>query len=118
MGNFALDDSYEMMIHMAESSAEIRKLMEIYNWKPDPDYLGYGMPVDSRKTIIVKCVLNEGGIERVSFLPAYINRNAEPEIMLPEDNRFDEVIKYMRQITQSQGLNSTYTVKGTEVVIR
>ncbi|MGB9886963.1 MAG: CapA family protein [Moorellales bacterium] len=95
------------------------KEIEVLNpdWVPDPEYPTYFLPRDSRKTAVAKCVIDEGRIKAVSFLPAYINPQAQPEILSSEDPRFGEVLEYMRRITADQGLNATFRVEGDEVVI-
>lgn len=116
LGNFALDDSYDMVVKWLRKPG-LKEWMESYDWKPDPDYPGYGMPVASRKTMIAKCLIGGGKIDRVSFLPTYINKNAEPELLHPGDKKFRDTVEYMKEITVSQGLNANYAVEGNEVVI-
>jgi poly-gamma-glutamate synthesis protein (capsule biosynthesis protein) len=62
-------------------------------------------------------VLADGRIKTVSFLPAYINPQSQPEILSPQDPRFGEVVEYMRQITGDQDLPAEFRVQGDEVVI-
>jgi len=114
--NFALDLSAPQELLDSPQHREI----EILNpdWKPDPEYLTYFMPRDSRKTIIAKCTISQGRMRRVSFLPVYINRQSQPEVMVSTDQRFGEVVEYMEEITRDQGLEAGYTVQGDEVVIQ
>ncbi len=56
-------------------------------------------------------------LSRVSFIPAYINNNSEPEILYSNDKRFAEVVNYINNISKDQGLNSTFTIEGNEGVI-
>lgn len=95
------------------------KEIEILNpdWKPDPEYPSYFLPRDSRKTAVVKCVIADGRIKAVSFLPAYINPRSQPEILSSQDPRFGEVVEYMRQITGDQNLPADFRVQDEEVVI-
>ncbi len=86
-------------------------------WQPDPDYPTYYMPPDSRKTIIVKCMIADKKIKRVSYLPTYINRQSEPEVLQSGDMRFKEVVEYIQRITEDQGLPASFAVQGDEVVI-
>ena len=89
------------------------------DWNPPyPDYPSYSFPPDSRKTVIVKCIINNKEIKKVSFLPAYINKQAEPEILSKDDERFGEVVKYIEDITGEAGLDTTYTIDGNEVVVQ
>ncbi len=91
-----------------------RTFSAVYRVADDPNYQ---FPVDSRKTIIGKCVISDKKIERVSFLPVIINKPVQPEVMRRKDKGFDEVLNYMNEITESQGLNAKYDVDRDEVVI-
>jgi len=113
--NFALDLSAPQELLKSLQHREIEKLNP--EWKPDPDYPTYFMPPDSRKTIIAKCVIAEKRIKRVSFLPAYINKQSQPEILVSADPRFVEVARYVEEITRDQGLKTAYTIEGDEVVV-
>ena len=75
------------------------------------------MPPDSRKTLIVKCVIAQRRIQSVSFLPTYINKQSQPEVLVSADPRFGEVLAYVEQITRDQGLDTRFTVQREQVVI-
>ncbi len=90
----------------------------LYGNKPDPEYVDYAFPVDSRKTMIAKCIISGKKIEKVSFIPVYIKKNAQPEVLSPQDKRFGEVISYMKEVTESQGLNAKYQTDNDEVLIQ
>lgn len=88
-------------------------------WKPPyPEYPSFPFPPDSRKTLIVKCIIFNKRIKKVSFLPTIINRNSEPEILSANDSRFMEIVKYMEDVTRDQGLDTEYVVEGNEVLIK
>ena len=88
-----------------------------YGIKEDADYPDYTFQFDARKSIIAKCVISGKKIDCVSFLPLYINRHAQPEVISQQDTRFDEVVSYMKKVTENQGLNAKYQVDGDEVII-
>jgi poly-gamma-glutamate capsule biosynthesis protein CapA/YwtB (metallophosphatase superfamily) len=114
--NFALDLSAPQELIESPQHREIEVLNP--DWRPDPEYPAYFMPPDSRKTIIVKCSIAQGQIQRVSFLPVYINQLSQPEVLVSSDPRFHEVVGYLKEITTDQRLGTVYTVEGDEVVIR
>jgi poly-gamma-glutamate synthesis protein (capsule biosynthesis protein) len=87
------------------------------DWKPDPEYPTYTFPPDSRKTIIAKCTISNKAIKSVSFLPTYINKQSQPEVLTSRDERFSEVVRYMEEVTRAEGLNTKYTIDGDEVII-
>ncbi|HEY31834.1 MAG TPA: CapA family protein [Dehalococcoidia bacterium] len=114
--NFALDLSPTKEILESPGHKEISVLN--VNWQPDPEYPTYFLPPDSRKTMIAKCVISNKEIKSVSFLPTYINKQSQPEILSSQDERFDEVVGYMEEITRDQGLNAKYVIEGDEVLIQ
>lgn len=117
MGTFALNSTYEQQLHRREHRPGWKDFMKFYGWELDPDYPGYAFPRETCKTMIIKALIENNNFTRVSFLPAYINKNAEPEVLTRKDERFGEVVNYMKEITESEGLNARYEVDGDEVVI-
>ena len=114
--NFALDLRAPKELLERPGHKEIERLNP--DWKPDPEYPTYFMPPDSRKTVIAKCTISNRRMKCVSFLPTYINKQSQPEVLVSEDQRFGEVIRYMDEITRDQGLETRYTVQGDEVVVQ
>lgn len=115
LGNFATDLPFTRQMLQERGFEEIRQLNP--EWLPDPEHL-YNFPPNAEKSIIAKCEISNGTITKFSFLPVYINRRtAVPEILKMEDERFNEVVKYMEEITQSQGLDTKFEVAEEEVVI-
>jgi hypothetical protein len=118
LGNFAIELHF-----MTKEWAELpqvkleRKLLNPAWNPPYPDYPSFPFPPDSRKTIIAKCKVANKTVSKVSFLPTYINKASEPEILTPQDKRFDEVVEYMKEISIDQGLNTKFTIEGNEVVV-
>lgn len=111
--NFAVDLPFTKKMLKDRCFKEIQKLNP--KWTPDPNCL-YNFPPDSQKTMIAKCEIAKGAVQRVSFLPVYIDRKtAAPEVLTREDERFWEVVRYMKEITQHQGLKTKYAVIGDEV---
>jgi poly-gamma-glutamate capsule biosynthesis protein CapA/YwtB (metallophosphatase superfamily) len=113
--NFALDLRAPKELLESPQHREIEKLNP--DWKPDPEYPTYFMPPDSRKTIIAKCTISDGRIKRVSFLPVYINKQSQPEVLCSKDRHFGEVAQYVEEITRDQGLQTGYIIEGDEVVL-
>ena len=83
---------------------------------PDPDFinLSHGH-ADARRSLIAKAIVSRDGVERVSFLPALIDRKLRPEILLHGDPRFDDAVKYMDWA--SEGYDHKFVVEGDEVVV-
>lgn len=113
--NFAIDLSPTKEMLESKRHQEIMVLNP--RWQPDPEYPTYYMPPDSRKTIIAKCVISNKEIKRVSFLPTYINKNSQPEMLVSHDGRFKEVVDYIENISSDQGLSVKFMPEGDEVII-
>jgi hypothetical protein len=56
-------------------------------------------------------------VKRVSFLPAMINKKAQPEFPAPGSRNFNSVLKYIRDVTAEAGISTEFHVDGNEVVI-
>jgi len=112
--NFAVDLPFTKKMLMDKGFKEIQKLNP--DWIPDSNCL-YNFPQDSQKTIMARCEIAKGTVQKVSFLPVYIDkRTAVPEVLKSEDTRFWEVVKYIKETKQHQELKTKYTVIGNEVV--
>ncbi|HKP58227.1 MAG TPA: CapA family protein [Polyangiales bacterium] len=112
LGNFAMD------LRMDEAHAQSKGFKEIQalhpDWVPDFDSL-YNFPPESRMTMIVRALLTRQGIADLGFLPAYIDREAQPEVVRAQDPRFKEITRYMECISASQNLSVQYEPVGDEV---
>jgi poly-gamma-glutamate capsule biosynthesis protein CapA/YwtB (metallophosphatase superfamily) len=115
LGNFALELPFQFDNKLKGTTRhkEIQSLNP--QWDADPEY---PMPPDTRKTILVKCVISGKTIEQVSFLPAYLNTRAEPEFLASGDRRFTEVTGYIEEITRSQGFDTRFLPDGDEIIVR
>jgi poly-gamma-glutamate capsule biosynthesis protein CapA/YwtB (metallophosphatase superfamily) len=118
LGNFAIEIHF--MTKEWSDLPEIKKMRKMLNpeWNPPyPEYPSFPFPPDSRKTIIVKCIIADKNIKSVSFLPAIINRESQPEALQPNDSRFQEVVRYVEMVTKEAGFDTKFNVDGEEVKI-
>ncbi len=83
-------------------------------YQRDPDSLYY-FPIQCKQTILPKVVFSKQGIERISFLPAYINKLAQPEVLDSNDSRFQEIVQYLEWV--SDYVPHKFRVEGNEVVV-
>lgn len=109
LGNFALDIPVGLMID--------HKSPERYGFEIDPEYPTYPFPPDCRKTMIVKCVISDKKVAKVSFLPALINKLGQPEVLPRSDKRSSDVAEYVGWCNKNQKVNSRLSWEGDEVVI-
>jgi poly-gamma-glutamate capsule biosynthesis protein CapA/YwtB (metallophosphatase superfamily) len=93
-----------------------QKRKRLYNFEPDPENQNYPFHPDSKQTIIAKCIIENGKIEKVTYLPCLINKQGQPEI-LKHDNRGEEIFEYMKRISAEAELNAHFVWDGDEVLI-
>ena len=86
-----------------------------YTWAVDPEYPTYAFPADSRKSILVKCQINDKKLQRVSFLPLWISKNGQPRPLLQSDPRSEEVLNYMKWLCKDQRLDTQFVREGDEI---
>lgn len=113
MCNFAL----ELRPEVWNSKGAPSRTKKLYNFTPDPECPNYPMPHESRATLIAKAIIEDGVIKRVSYIPCYINRNSEPEIVSRRDSRGREVFNYVKDISQSEELSVSFAWHGDEVLV-
>lgn len=112
--NFAMD------LPMDEKHANSKGFKEVQKLHPEwiPDFSSsYNFPPDSRKTVMVKCLLEGGKLYSVSLLPVYVGKDSLPEILEASDPRFDEVASYLQEMTEAAGLNGAFKKNGNELTI-
>jgi len=114
LGNFAIEQPSAFMKDLYNTSRhrEIEELNPQWDEKRE-----YPLPPETRKSLIIKCVISEKRIQRISFLPVYLTARSEPEILKSGDERFGDVVGYMDEITSDQGIYTRFARKGDEIVI-
>ncbi len=119
MGNFAFYSPLELRLERRKQSAEAAGLWDLYGRKLDlkSEWTLYMFPEECRKSMIVRCNIVENKIQRVSFLPVLINQKAQPQVAPAGDESFNELLQYVKEITESQGLETKYMVEGGEIVV-
>jgi poly-gamma-glutamate synthesis protein (capsule biosynthesis protein) len=90
-------------------------LWNLYWFEREKDTL-YSFPADCKKSMIAKAVISKKGVERVSFLPVFINTQAQPEALEQGDSRFQENLDYMEWL--SDQVSHSFKVEGNEVVVQ
>lgn len=85
----------------------------------DPEWYKskFAYPQDHRKSMIVKAAISNRGIERVSFLPVLINKEAQPAVMRQKDDGFEEVVEYVDRISREAQIDTILLPEGDEVVV-
>ena len=75
----------------------------------------YFFPPHCRMTMVPKIVMSKKGVDRVSFLPAFINPRAQPYAVRREDPKFDEILKFTEWVSDQHP--HKFRVEGDEIVV-
>ncbi len=75
------------------SQKYLQQRLEQFGYIPDPKDSTYPFHPESKNTIIAKCIIDNGKISRVSYIPCLINDQQQPEI-LKNDKRGQQVFEY------------------------
>lgn len=87
----------------------------LFWYRTDPNTPLFGFPVDSKKTMLVKVIISKKGVERVSFLPTFVNTKTQPEVLDRNDDRFKEILDYMEWV--SDQFPHKFKAEGDEIVV-
>jgi hypothetical protein len=60
-------------------------------------------------------VIGKKGVEKVSFIPAFINARAQPYALTPDDPKFKEVVNWTEWVSEQHP--HKFRVEGSEVVV-
>ena len=75
----------------------------------------YHFPTHCRKTMVPKIIIGKQGIKKVSFLPAFINAQAQPYVVAPDDPKFKEILEFTEWVSDQHP--HKFRVEGNEVVV-
>jgi len=91
-----------------------------YRVECEPDYPDESMGINMQKSILVKCDISSRKLQRVAFLPMWINpvkKKSQPEPLSRSDPRSDQVYQYMEWLCGDQGLDTKFSREGDEVAV-
>ncbi|WP_300458138.1 CapA family protein [Desulfobacula sp.] len=88
-----------------------------YSWEVDPEYPTYAFPIDSQKSILVRCRIVDKKIERVAFQPLWMTKKGQPEPLSQSDPRNEDVYRYMKYLCEDQRLDTNFVREGDEIVV-
>ena len=112
--NFAVDLRMDPAHAASTSFREIQSLAQ--DWVPDFDSL-YNFPPAARMSMIARIEVAAGKVLETGFLPLWIDRDAIPRVLPPDDPRFAEVVDYMTAVTVEAGLDAAFRIVGDRVVL-
>jgi poly-gamma-glutamate capsule biosynthesis protein CapA/YwtB (metallophosphatase superfamily) len=117
LGNFALEHS-KISIKKKAGDPSHRGMRGFYKVKPIPGWENYHYLPDARMTMIAKAYIQDKKISKVSYIPAYVNPQSEPEVVTRRDPRAQEVFDYVAKISEDQELKVGFAWEGDEVLLR
>ena len=118
LGNFCFDQPRWVLDEGRRRSPEHAAHMDNQGWTYDPEYEEwYAIPAENRKSAMTRIDVTDRGIEEVSFRPVMINKRAQPEVLTADDPRFADVLGYVREVTEGEGFDTKFVVRGDEVVV-
>lgn len=116
MANFALEEPGRFFEGKGELT-DSKSHQDIAALNPDMKKSKRQMPVDSYKTFYIKCLIQDKKIQKVSFVPVQLDKDAVPHVLSLDDPRFNEITEYVRAITVDQGLHTNFVSEDGEVRI-
>src|SRR5262249_4097505 len=72
-------------------------------------------PYESCITMVAKAVFSKTGVMKVSFLPAFINPQAQPAVVEPSDPKFLEIFEFVEWI--SDQFPHKFRIEGNEITV-
>jgi poly-gamma-glutamate synthesis protein (capsule biosynthesis protein) len=105
LGNFAI--ATKALNIDGNSSPERRAWAErrrkLFGFEPDPEYLTYPFHPEAKNAIIAYCEVDRQGVRSAGFIPCFVNKHSQPEILRNEE-RGRAVAGYVEDITARAGL--------------
>lgn len=71
----------------------------------------------TRYAMIAKATIHAGEIQRVAYLPCFIDDDLHPELLTRDEPRAQTVYDYYQKISRSQGLDTEFSWDGDEIVV-
>jgi hypothetical protein len=93
-----------------------RRRRELFGFEPDPDYPTYPFHPEAKNAIIATCTVDLAGVRSAGFIPCWINKKGQPEVLGP-DQRGKDVAAYVEKITHEVNLNTKFEWNGNRVIV-
>ena len=114
LGNFAIEQPHVWDPTIVESES-FRHLVSL---NPKWDLAGsYMLPEDTRLTGLARLIVEDGKLEQIGFLPAYIEDDSAPRMLTADDPAFARVQAYLERVTEAAGFDTRFTPDGDALSI-
>ena len=118
LNNFALDyNRLKPNPHKAWDLGYRKLFHDFYKVKVHPGYEKHRFHFDALKTVAAKIYVKDKKLDKVTFLPTYVNPDLEPEVLGRSDPRAQEVFDYVQMISEEVDMNVQLAWEGDEVRI-
>jgi poly-gamma-glutamate synthesis protein (capsule biosynthesis protein) len=109
--------NFAMEVRIAREEG-IQRMLRLESFYQMSDKIYGPFTPDQRKTLILKCIISDAKIQRVSYIPVMLDATwATPEPLPRSDSRAQSIFQYMVDISHDAGLSTKYSWDGDEVVI-
>ncbi len=117
LGNFALEHTLQFPGKMRPWDLEYRKLREFYKVGPTPGYPKHRFLPDALKTLVAKAYIQDKKIQKVTYIPTFINTELEPEVVKRDNPKAQQVFDYVKKISENEDLKASFAWDGDEVLV-
>jgi poly-gamma-glutamate synthesis protein (capsule biosynthesis protein) len=113
IGNFGFDFGASTGVDLSA----MREPYAVVGWGTEVWSDDYGFPLHTRYSLLVKCVIRDGVLGDVTFVPVGIDRCAEPHVLSRDDSEFAEVVDYVKAVCEANGFDTTFSLRGEEIAV-
>lgn len=112
MANFAMEH------RIAEKEGELRQMILLKSWMGNMHKVyGPPHPAEMAKSLLLKCIIEDKKIKKVSFVPVMLHNWTDPEPLPRNDKRAQDIVQYVEEISRAVGFTTKFTYEDNEVTI-
>jgi len=112
LGNFAEESPHHLPL---PPGIKENRMSKIYRKGEQEISARYGGPIDKHYAIMASVLIRDKTVNKVSFVPIWINDRSEPKFTTRNEPEFQQALDYTKKC--SRGLGTEFTVAGDEVVV-
>jgi len=112
LGNFAEESPHHLPL---PPGIKENRMSKIYRKGEQEISARYGGPIDKHYAIMASVLIRDKTVNKVSFVPIWINDRSEPRFTTRNEPEFQQALDYTKKC--SRDLGTEFTVSGDEVVV-
>jgi len=78
---------------------------------------GRAMPIGSYQHTMCRCVIRDGKIESVSYIPTFLPEDMVPMAPAPGSEEYEAIVKTINEINSEENIKASFTEKDGEIFI-